>query len=209
MNEASFLSEIEQEVSLEEGTILKRAEEASEKILEEARGEAARMEEVLTTRTDVEIRKHKSRILTQESLENRQHLLALKSQFASKTLEVARDQFDALQKGSTYREILKKFLAELVRSLETPASPASPAGGPAGGKEKKVILRVRPEDEKVAHTLLGEISLKAQIEPASTLKRGLELEDGEGRFRIRNTFDSRLERAHAVVMQCLNKTLFR
>ena len=194
MDEASFLSEIEQEVSRKEEAILKRAEEESEKILEEARREAAHIEETLTTRTDSEIRKHRSRLFTQENLEARQNLLALKSQFASKALEAAREQFDALQKGPRYRDILKKFLAELANALDTP---------------KKVILRVRPEDEKTTHGLLDELSLKAQIEASPSLKRGVELEDGEGRFRMRNTFDSRLERAHEEVMQCLNKTLFR
>jgi len=194
MDDIAFLSEIEKEASLQEEAIFKRAEEESEKILEEARREAARVEEALTTRTDVEIRKHKSRLVTQENLENRQHLLVLKSRFASKALEEAGEQFDALQKGPTYRDILKKFLAELAQSLDAPT---------------RLILRVRPEDEKTTHSLLGEISLKAQIEPSSSLARGVELEDGEGRFRMRNTFDSRLERAHAVVMQHLNKTLFR
>jgi len=194
MDEISFLSEIEKEVHLQEEAILRRAEEAGQKILEDARKEAARLEETLLHRTEAEIRKQRSRAFTQGALENRRALLALKSEFVDKALGAARDTFDSLRTGRDYQSILKKFLSELVKMVD---------------EGRKVIVRVSPEDEKAARILLGELSLKAELRAEPSISRGLELEDGEGRLRIRNTFDSRLRQAHEEIVQSLNKILFQ
>ena len=195
MDETSFLSEIAREASREEEVILKKAEAAAQKILEEARQEADRLEETLVHRIDLEIRKIQMRTLTQESLERRRSLLQLKSRYVAKALESAQAEFDALQGSREYPTILKKFLSELVKSLE--------------GSAKKVIVRFAPQDEKAARSLVEDLSLKVELRLEASLERGVELEEGEGRFRMRNTFDSRLQKAREEVIRNLNKVLFQ
>ena len=196
MDETSFLSEIAKEASREEEAILKKADEAAQKILEEARKEADRLEQTAVHRTDLEIRKTQMRTLTQESLERRRSLLQLKSRYVAKALEGAKGEFDAFKESREYPTILKKFLSELVKSVE--------------GNVKKVIVRVAPQDEKVARPFVEDLSLKAELRPDPSLERGVELEEGEGgHLRMRNTFDSRLQKAQEEVIQNLNTVLFQ
>ena len=195
MDETSLLSEIAKEASREEEGILQKADLAAQKILEEARKEAARLEQTVVHRTDLEIRKNEMRTQTQESLERRRAFLQLKSLYVAKSLEEARREFDALKGSREYPAILKKFLSELVKSLERSA--------------KKVIVRSAPEDEKVVRSLAEDLTLKAEIRLDPSLERGVELEEEEGHLRMRNTFDSRLKKAHEEVIQHLNKILFQ
>lgn len=188
MEEASFLSEIEKEVSHQEETILGEAEGEVKKILEEGRKEAEHLEKGLLHRTDLEIRRRRSRALTQEDLENRQALLKLKSLFLEKAVREARLQFDGLS-PQEYEETLKKFLAELASSLEG---------------HRKVFLCVRPEDEKLAKSLAKELQVEVEPRADPSVSRGVELEDMGGRFRIRNTFDSRLKQAYEEVIKRLS-----
>lgn len=188
-----FLSEIEKEASSQEEVILNKAEGERRRLLEEAKKEADRAEAALIHRTDLDIRKQKSRLLTQSDLEGRRLLLDLKSQYLAKAFEGARDQFDALSPRE-YEEVLQKFLAELVAHLD--------------GK-KKVILRVHPKDEKMARGLLEKLRLSAEMVVDPAISRGLELEDPSEHLRIRNTFESRLQRAHDEVVQRLNQLLLR
>ena len=194
MDETSFLSEIAKEASREEEAILKKGDEAAQKILEEARKEAERLEQTVVHRTDLEIRKTQMRTLSQENLERRRSLLQLKSRYVAKSLESARAEFDALKEGREYPTILKKFLSELVAFHD--------------GK-KTVIVRVAPEDEKIARSLVEDLSLKAELQTGPSLERGVELEEGGGHLRMRNTFDSRLQKAQEEVIQNLNKVLFQ
>ncbi len=195
MEENHFLSAIEKEASLKEEYFLKRAEEESAKILEAAQKEASRIEESFVYRTEAEIRKVKSRLLTQESLESRRRLLEIKSRFASKVVGLTKETFEALKTGPEYGAIFKKLVAELSGALE--------------GADKKVILRVNPSDEKFVRPFLGELPFQAELHTDPSVVRGVELEDTEGHFRIKNTIDSRLVRAHDAVMQHLNKILFQ
>ena len=195
MDETSLLSEIVKEASREEEGILKKAEAAAQKMFEEAQKEAERLEQAVIHRTDLEIRKNEMRARTQESLERRRAVLQLKSRHVAKSLEEARREFDALRGSREYPSILKKFLSELVKSLE--------------GSTKKVIVRTAPEDEKTVRSLVEDLTVKAEIQTDASLARGVEIEEEKGRLRMRNTFDSRLQKAHEEVMQHLNKVLFQ
>ena len=195
MDETSLLSEIDKEASREEEGILKKAEAAAQKILEEAQKEAERLGQAAVHRTGLEIRKNEMRARTQESLERRRAVLQLKSRHVAKSLEEARRDFDALRESREYPSILKKFLSELVKSLE--------------GSTKKVIVRTAPEDEKTVRSLVEDLAVKAEIQTDASLARGVEIEEEKGHLRMRNTFDSRLQKAHGEVMQHLNKVLFQ
>lgn len=195
MDETSFLSEIAKEASFQEEAILKKAEEASRAILEEARKEAERLEQTLVHRIDLEIRKKRSRAMTQASLEKRHELLQLKSRFVEETVEASRQEFNALKAHREYPEILKKFLSELAKSL--------------GESSKKAVVRVSPDDEKSVRPLLHDLSFKAELRTDATLAGGVEIEDEENHLRMRNTFESRLKRAHEEVIQHLNQLLFQ
>ena len=193
MEEIVFLTEIDKEASSQEDAIRRQAETNRSNILGEARKEAEHLEATLVHRTDLEIKKHRSRALTQANLERRRRLSNLKSEFVAKTLRAAQKAFDELPQKE-YQNVLKQFLSELVKHLDG---------------TKKVILRMKPGDEKTAKTLAGELRLSAEIRTDPALLRGLELENQEGDIRIRNTFDSRLRQAHEEMIQHLNKVLFK
>ncbi|MCH7761477.1 hypothetical protein IIA15_08800, partial [candidate division TA06 bacterium] len=172
MEEIVFLTEIDKEASSQEDAIRRQAETDRSNILGEARKEAEHLEATFVHRTDLEIKKHRSRALTQANLERRRRLSNLKSEFVAKTLRAAQKAFDELPQKE-YQNVLKQFLSELVKHLDG---------------TKKVILRVKPGDEKMAKTLAEELRLSAEIRTDPALLRGLELENQEGDIRIRNTF---------------------
>ena len=195
MDESSFLSEIAKEASSQEDVILKKAEDACRGFLEEARKEADKLEKGLVHRTDLEIKKLETRAETEEALEARRGRLQLKSHYVTKAIESAKSEFDALKSDRQYPEILKKFLAELAKTIG------------AGGNY--LVVRVSPQDEQSVRPMLHELSLKGVLQADPSLSGGVELEDEKGHFRMRNTFDSRLQKAREEVIQQLNQVLFQ
>ena len=71
-----------------------------------------------------------------------------------------------------------------------------------------MTLRVKPEDEKIARDLLKELHLAGDIQTDTNISRGIELEDESGGIRLRNTFDSRLQKAREEILKRLNELLF-
>jgi len=195
MSDPTFLSEIEKEVVRQVEAILEKGHTERERLLGDAQKEAKQVEERLTHKTDLEIRKLESRFQTQENLESRRDLLRLKSKYVDKALDGARDAFDALKDGKEYEAIYKKFFSELAQSLN--------------GHSKKIVIRVHPEDEKITKSLLHDLKLSGEVKTDSSVQRGLEMENSEGNLRVRNTFDSRLREAREEIIQRLNEVLFK
>ncbi|MFH1858590.1 MAG: V-type ATP synthase subunit E family protein [Candidatus Omnitrophota bacterium] len=192
MDESVFLTEIDNEVASQEKTILKKAQDQVDQILRGARKEADHLERVLVHRTEAEIRKSQGFFLTQAELEKRRGELEVKSHFVARALEGAKTQFHALSQEA-FLQVLKKLLRELFAQHDP---------------EKPFVLRVKPEDEKIAQILCKDMAPSAEIAIDAWMSRGAELEDEKECCRLRNTFASRAEQVHSELVQRLNKTLF-
>lgn len=195
MTEEILLSAIEKEASQETQGLLSKARQEAAKILEEAKRQADEIETHFTRQRESQFKKRKLRLETQRTLELRQGLTTLKAQAIQQALSQAQEHFRTLQKNPNYESLFKKLLKELVASSETPSN--------------HLIVRVRPEDERVAASAMKDFSLKAEVMTDPSLEGGIELSEKGGRLRLRNTFETRVARSREALIQKLNELLFK
>jgi len=157
--------------------IIAEAEEKAGEEVEKARGllEARLAEERRKMRAESEV--EAARILAQASIKARQELLKAKSEAID---EMTRRVKDTLSRTTSKKAALKTLLREAIDGLETDKSQIYVAP-----KDKVIVERIVNKDGELSGRVIG-------IREADLLG-GVIAEDAEGKMRIDNSYETRLE----------------
>ncbi len=187
INEA-ILSKVQEEAR----GIIAEAEEKAREEVEKAHG-------LLEARLDEERRKLKAeaeaeaaRILAQASIRARQELLKAKSEVIG---EITRRVKDALSRTTSNEAALKALLREATNGLEA----------------DKSQIYVAPKDKGIVETIVsgdGELSDMVMGIREADLLGGVIAEDAEGKMRIDNSYETRLEILLPKILPQVSKELF-
>jgi len=183
--------------------ILGKVQEEAQGIIAEA--EAKAREEVVKARATLDARLEEeerklraqatieaSRILAQASIKARQELLKAKSEVID---EITRRVKDTLSRATTNEAALRTLLREATNGLETAKSQIFVAP-----KDKSVVETIVRGDEKFS-------GMVTEIKEAELLG-GIIAEDAEGKMRIDNSYETRLEMLLPKILPQMSKKLF-
>ena len=178
-----ILRAMEAESALEREGILAEAQAMVDRILSQAREEAEarrrqRLEAELRT-----VRAEQARLLNDARLASLKQLSVARDDLIDAAFQQAAKRLERLRGSPLYREVLRRLLEETASQL-----------GPG-----RVVVKVDPADARLAEELVESLGLDAVVEPTLHCSGGLEASDAEGRIVVRNTFESRLQRAREVL----------
>ncbi|MBT9159588.1 MAG: V-type ATP synthase subunit E [Dehalococcoidia bacterium] len=187
INEA-ILSKVREEAR----GIIAEAEEKAREEVEKARVQLeARLEEErrkMRSKAEVEA----ARILAQASIRARQELLKAKAEVIA---EVTRGVKDALSRTTSNEAALKTLLREATQALET----------------DRLQIYIAPRDKDIVETIVsgdGELSSMVMGIREADLLGGVMVEDAEGKMRIDNSYEARLESLLPRILPQVSKELF-
>jgi V/A-type H+-transporting ATPase subunit E len=184
--------------------ILNRAKEDAARITEEARVKAKGLIEEAKKRRELELETTKkkilsaahregSKILAQASMKARQEILREKGEVIDEILERVKHK---LRHHKSDKESLTHLIKETIDTFET---------------RTKVKLFVTSKDLGVVREILREDSqLKERVMDVREIDGlgGVSAEDEEGRVRVDNSFDTRLETLMGKILPEIGKELF-
>lgn len=189
-----IITALETEAHAQHQDLLARAKKQAEQIISEANREA----EVLTLAEEDRIssgaRNEEAKIIHQADFERLTALVKARESSVAHVLEEARDRLVSMQSGPQYREVF--------RSLATEAWESAAALG-----SERVVL-VGQADKRLADSVLGELSLKADIETNDIYGGGVVIASPDKRQRLVNTLLGRLDKATPFVKAQISRILF-
>ncbi|BAA31105.1 V-type ATP synthase subunit E [Pyrococcus horikoshii] len=197
MNGAELIiQEINKEAERKIEYILNEARQQAEKIKEEARRNAEAKAEWIIRRAKTQAELEKQRIIANARLEVRRKRLAIQEEIISSVLEEVKRRLETMSEDE-YFESVKALLKEAIKELN----------------EKKVrvmsnektlgLIASRIEEIK---SELGDVSIELG-ETVDTMG-GVIVETEDGRIRIDNTFEARMERFEGEIRSTIAKVLF-
>ena len=183
--------------------ILSKAQEEAQGIIaeaeEKAREEVEKARRLLEARLEDERRKLRAeaeveaaRILAQGLIRARQELLKAKSEIIN---EITRRVKDALSQATGNERALRALLRETIQALDT----------------SKLQIYVAPKDKVIVERIVrGDRELSSMVTgiKEADLLGGVIAEDIEGKIRIDNSYETRLENLLPKILPQVSKELF-
>ncbi|AEC51749.1 V-type ATP synthase subunit E [Pyrococcus sp. NA2] len=191
-----IIQEINREAERKIEYILNEARKEAEKIKEEAKRKAESRAEWIIRRAKTQAELEKQRIIANARLEIRRKRLAVQEEIISKVLEEVRKRLENMSEDE-YFESVKALLKEAVSELNERKVRVM-------SNEKTLsLIGARIEEIKAE---LGDVS----IELGEVIKTigGVVVETEDGRIRIDNTFEARMERLEGEIRSTIAKVLF-
>jgi len=180
-------------VNLDAKRIVKEAEEKAREEIERAKKQREVRFEQERARMLAESEQEAARILAQASIKARQRISSAKAEAVAKITDGARKE---LAGTSTNQSNLMTLVREAVAALGT----------------DKARIYVSPKDVSTARESLQadrELSAKILEVRAVNCLGGVIAEDAEGKLRIDNTYETRLEMALPKLLPKISKELFK
>jgi vacuolar-type H+-ATPase subunit E/Vma4 len=121
---------------------------------------------------------------------HRAHLDALRIQAGARdalmaqTLALSKERLADLRRDAQYPAVLRRLIEEAVHLL-----------GENGSQTGRVVLASDARDEALVRTIARDLDLDVAIEPTLDGWGGIVLRSADGRIRVTNTLESRLEHA--------------
>ena len=140
--------------------------------------------------TAVEMERSKS--VAQIKKESRMQMIRAKDAVYQEAFSQARKHLLSVRERQGYENNFKKMVQEALAELD---------GEP-------VVLRIDKRDESLAKTLLPNLHLDCGIVTDITTEGGVEVRTTDSRFVIKNTIESRLERAKVLIKPEIFATLY-
>jgi len=179
-------------VKVDAQNIIREAEEKAQEELEKAKKQREAQFEEVRNRMAGEAEEETARILAQASIKSRQQLSSAKADTIAKIIDGARKELSRIAIGESY---FLKLIKEAVEGL---------------GVDKARIY-VSPKDVSTVKKLLEadkEFSGKILEVKESDCLGGVIAEDVEGKLRIDNTYEVRLEMLLPKLLPEINRELF-
>jgi V/A-type H+-transporting ATPase subunit E len=184
--------------SMEEGAGEKIAEIRSEmqRTIENIRRESSeRAEEVhrsLLEEARSAAKDQRNRTLFQVRGEENEALTREKEHRVNEAFKKAGERMKEMRKDPSYRDLFSGLLSESLAAVDI----------------RDIQVHVDPRDQELCRSSLSERSVRADVIPDLTTAGGVELSSADGRIKVYNTLESRLEKARSVYNKEVCRFLF-
>jgi len=183
--------------------ILDRARAVAEEILEKARKEAEEIINKAKLRRKQEQEREEARIISEAKRKARAIIVKAMLKARKDQSEVKRKIIDVIiervreeikRKGFNYRESLKKLIHEAVKTLPP----------------TDIIIYANKGDLKEIREVLRELKLTSKVKDIreANISGGVIVETIDGKFRIDNSYETRLEMALSRLLPEISRELF-
>jgi V/A-type H+-transporting ATPase subunit E len=191
MESQGLLETLAKEAQEERQTLLAQARAEAQEIIEKADREASEARESRLAAARSEVASERLRVLGGANLKGADLLLQTKEVLLAKAFQDAGAELERRMQGKEGEKILYKLIEEALPDLGD-----------------RFALEVSLEDVSVAQAFVKEKGLQAEVRANAEIRHGARLSSEDGRLVILNTFDSRLERASALLRIEVGKLLF-
>jgi len=173
-------------------TIRERATRRAAEIHDETAGKEKRIKQKHEEAARTAVETERGRSVAQVKKETRMQLIRAKDEVYQKAFTGANEKLSRLRTEAHYANDFKKMLQETVSALEG----------------ESLVLSIDKRDEALCKKLVPELNLNCGIVPDITTAGGLDVSTKDGRFAIKNTIESRLERAKVLIKPEIFATLY-
>ncbi len=173
-------------------TIKERATRRAGEIHNEAAGKKKRIKQKHEEAARATVETERGRLIAQVKKETRMQLIRAKDEVYQKAFTGANEKLSCLRTEAHYANDFKKMLQETVSALEG----------------ESLVLSIDKRDEALCKKLVPELNLNCGIVTDITTAGGMDVSTKDGRFVIKNTIESRLERAKVLIKPEIFATLY-
>jgi len=173
-------------------TIRERAARKAAEIHDEAAGKEKRIKQKREEAARTAVETERGRLVAQVKKETRMQLIHAKDEVYQKAFAGAKEQLSRLRTEVHYAGDFTKMLQEAASALEG----------------ERLVLSIDKRDEALCKKLVPELNLNCGIVTDITTAGGLDVSTKDGRFVIKNTIESRLERAKVLIKPDIFATLY-
>jgi vacuolar-type H+-ATPase subunit E/Vma4 len=173
-------------------TIKERASRRAAEINDDVAGEETRIKRKHEEAARTAVETERGRLVAQAIKETRMQLIHAKDEVYQKAFTGAKEQLSRLRTEAHYASDFKKMLQEAASELEG----------------ESLVLSIDKRDEALCKKLVPELNLNCGIVTDIITDGGLEVSTKDGRFVIKNTIESRLERSKVLIKPEIFATLY-
>ena len=171
--------------------IFSRAEVEAKQILDKAEVEADAIRQARLDKVKAEARSETTSMLYTARLKSKNTIISIKEQVAEKALASADEDLQGLRSRQDYPAILEEMIGEGLTRISG-----------------KVLVHVDPADKEVAETVMKKLAIDHELHTDVQTAGGAMVSDADGRVRIINTVEERLNRAREKLRMYVSGILF-
>ncbi len=204
-----IIEEIEKSTEKKVSELLSEAKEKVGAVLDDARKKASDEESAILARGEQEARRESQRILAEARIKARREQVKAQEEVVQKSFDTARKTLlkmadEKKAAGIEYRDVLERLIREStvssgIQSLEVLVNPRD-----QGLVSQDVLSRIAAQAGK---ELGMTMSLRVSDEPLACMG-GVVVRSADGKVRVENTFESRIERFREAIRTQVAKELF-
>lgn len=178
MGLGEILKDMEREANLRIEELLTAAEAEGRSVAARAEEEAEKVREKHLASAGERLLRERERLLSAARLEAQRELMAAREAWLDQAFAAARERLRHLRREPRYAGYLQRLTREAVAELGS-----------------QIRIEIDPEDEKVMGEIVSGLGIKAEMVCSLSTIGGLRASTSDGRIRIVNTVEARLERA--------------
>jgi len=171
--------------------IFSRAEGEAKQILDKAQDEAEAIRQARLAKVKAEAESETTSMLYSARLKSKNEIISAKEKIAEKALAAAEERLRGLRSQSDYPAVLEELIKEGLSRITG-----------------KVVVHVDPADEAVADTVMRGLGKDYELRTDIQTAGGAMISDADGRVRIINTVEERLNRAREKLRMHVSGILF-
>ena len=171
--------------------IFNRAEGEAKQVLDKAQTEAEAIRQARLAKVQAEAQSETTSMLYSARLKSKNAVISAKEQIAEKALTAAEEQLHGLRSRQDNPAILEELIKEGLTRISG-----------------KVVVHVDPADEAAADTVMRKLGLEYELRTGIQTVGGVIVSDADGRVRIINTVEERLNRAREKLRMYVSGVLF-
>ncbi len=171
--------------------IFSRAEAEAKQILDKAEVEADAIRQVRLDKVKAEARSETTSMLYTARLKSKNTIISIKEQIAERAMASADEDLQGLRSRQDYPAILEEMIGEGLTRISG-----------------KVLVHIDPADKEVAEAVMKKLAIDHELLTDVQTAGGAMVSDADGRVRIVNTVEERLNRAREKLRMYVSGVLF-
>lgn len=171
--------------------IFNRAEGEAKQVLDKAQTEAEAIRQARLAKVQAEAQSETTSMLYSARLKSKNTVISAKEQIAEKALAAAEEQLHGLRSRQDHPAILEELIKEGLTRISG-----------------KIVVHVDPADEAAADAVMRKLGLEYELRADIQTVGGAIVSDADGRVRIINTVEERLNRAREKLRMYVSGVLF-
>lgn len=191
MSIEDILQALDDQCRLECQEIFNRAEAEAKNILEKSQGEAEAIRQARLAKIRAEAQSEATSMLYSARLKAKNAVITEKEKIAEKALAIAEERLGDLRSREDYPSILEGLIEEGLSRISG-----------------RISVHVDPADEAVANTVMQKLGLDYDLHTDIQTVGGAVVSYADGRVRIINTVEERLNRAREKLRMQVSGILF-